>query len=345
MSSSERYRRFFKSQKVDVSKGFKKNTNHDAKRCNDTSSISNLPPKLAHKWWSHSFLGNSPPPSPAPQAELVEKLKTVQKPRFLASLGCPKFGIDFSCEVLWKLLRPAGATVKWESCDQLCPHKKHKGQENGAPKRFKQMFQCKCFQGNVAFAFVGRFPQFPEMASSLGKGHHKNQVQLVTREVPRETCAESEYSYKCFYTAALSIVLQLCSFQILHNCSIFWAWPILPRIIWFFPMVGFQPIWLKSRLRQGDFLLPPCRCVARFAASPVFRSSSKMLAAPCRAAGASRRWHEWRLGSSTSAASEGNDSPYHFYLPLQVIAHASHPCSQLTLLVIRNLADLAFGWK
>jgi len=108
------------------------------------------------------------------------------------------------------------------------PPQKHKGQENGAPKRFKQMFQCKCFQGNVAFAFFGGFPQFPEMASSLGKGHHKNQVQLVTREVPRETCAESDafllklkavvkrafkntYSYKCFYTAALSIVLQLCS--------------------------------------------------------------------------------------------------------------------------------------
>lgn len=92
------------------------------------------------------------------------------------------------------------------------------------------MFQYtyKCFQGNVAFAFFGGFPQFPEMASSLGKGHHKNQVQLVTREVPRETCAESDafllklkavvirafkstYSYKCFYTAALSIVFQLCS--------------------------------------------------------------------------------------------------------------------------------------
>lgn len=56
------------------------------------------------------------------------------------------------------------------------------------------MFQYtyKCFQGNVAFAFFGGFPQFPEMASSLGKGHHKNQVQLVTREVPRETCAESD---------------------------------------------------------------------------------------------------------------------------------------------------------
>lgn len=102
----------------------------------------------------------------------------------------------------------------------------------------------------------------------------QNQVQLVTREVPRETCAESDafllklkavairafkntYSYKCFYTAALSIVFQLCSFRILHNCSIFWAWPILPRIIWFFPMVGFQPIWLKSRLRQGDLCCPP----------------------------------------------------------------------------------------
>lgn len=122
------------------------------------------------------------------------------------------------------------------------PHKKHKGEENGPPKRFKQMFQYtyKCFQGNVAFAFFGGFPQFPEMASSLEKGHHKNQVQLVTREVPRETCAESDafllklkavviqafkntYSYKCFYTAALSIVFQLSSFQILHNCSIFWA--------------------------------------------------------------------------------------------------------------------------
>ena len=104
------------------------------------------------------------------------------------------------------------------------------------------MFQYtyKCFQGNVAFAFFGGFPQFPEMVSSLGKGHHKSQVQLVTREVPRETCAESDafllklkavvlqafkntYSYKCFYTAALSIVFQLSSFQILHNCSIFWA--------------------------------------------------------------------------------------------------------------------------
>ena len=53
------------------------------------------------------------------------------------------------------------------------PPPENKGQDNGAPKRFKQMFQYKCFNGHVAISFFGQFPQFPEIASSLGKGQHQ----------------------------------------------------------------------------------------------------------------------------------------------------------------------------
>lgn len=54
-------------------------------------SISNVPPKLAHKWWSHSFLEILPTLSP-PHADLVEKFHLFNR-GFLHRLDVPSSGL------------------------------------------------------------------------------------------------------------------------------------------------------------------------------------------------------------------------------------------------------------
>lgn len=61
-------------------------------------SISPLASQIGSQVVKSQFFGNSPHPL-LPHRLSWWKSFTVQ-PRFLASLGCPKFGIDFSCEVL-----------------------------------------------------------------------------------------------------------------------------------------------------------------------------------------------------------------------------------------------------
>jgi len=85
------------SEKWMFQKDSKKNTSHDAKRCNDTKHFTTCLPNWLTSGEVTVFWKFSPP-------SLHHTLSwwksfTVQ-PRFLASLGCPKFGIDFSSEVL-----------------------------------------------------------------------------------------------------------------------------------------------------------------------------------------------------------------------------------------------------
>ena len=151
------------------------------------------------------FFGSYPPP--------WLKSFNVQL-RFLASLGCPKFGIDFSCEVIWKLLWLAGAMVNWEMRTLFTlfiipmtwptiPHQKTKDKTTELQKDLNTCFNINVSMDMLQLRFLVNSLSSLKWLPVLGKGN-TNKVQLVTREVPRETCAESD----AFFLKLTAVVMR-----------------------------------------------------------------------------------------------------------------------------------------